>query len=503
MQIRIPKEDVFYVAINGITGPYHDSGEPFEIIEIDEGNNSFHQGNRLYDETSVSHIKSDATITINSLLTTSDVVPDPRPTWTTGTHKVTMAYSSNGSPVSSQGFPATLAGGTALSDNFATGGFNAIQQGVVGNATYYASMGGGRGNYPAFMYHNAQVHELRPIRLPSGKLDPNFVEVRTKHMVTVTDTYKDLGEALKVLATLNPVAGPFSVIGNWSRIPKLKARHPYTANVEKALSWYRKFSNQSYFENPALPVTQDIGDLVQAACENVNPNTINAIAFLKDLKDVKSLVPKLKKLKDVSTHASNYLGVEYGILPTIDDLKTIWESFQTQYFYDRNGFQRASSYDEASVTESVVVDGVEVTTTTTVNSRVHLAISTLDTGLDALTERLRKIGIFPSLTNLWDLVPYSFVLDWFVDVGSVLERIDTRHQLSNLDIKYCLRSKKITSLASYASANEGLFVSMTSSSYNRTVGTSVPQPRIFKENRVTAQNHWIEGSALILARKPK
>ena len=34
-----------------------------------------------------------------------------------------------------------------------------------------------------------------------------------------------------------------------------------------------------------------------------------------------------------------------------------------------------------------------------------------------LAEKLRYCGVEPSLTNMWDMVPYSFIVDWFIDVS--------------------------------------------------------------------------------------
>lgn len=40
--------------------------------------------------------------------------------------------------------------------------------------------------------------------------------------------------------------------------------------------------------------------------------------------------------------------------------------------------------------------------------------------------RLQKYGVAPDLYNIWDMVPYSFVVDWFTDIGSILESISNR-----------------------------------------------------------------------------
>ena len=41
-----------------------------------------------------------------------------------------------------------------------------------------------------------------------------------------------------------------------------------------------------------------------------------------------------------------------------------------------------------------------------------------------LTNRMRNLGINLSAANVWDMIPYSFVVDWFVDISSVLTAFD-------------------------------------------------------------------------------
>jgi len=53
---------------------------------------------------------------------------------------------------------------------------------------------------------------------------------------------------------------------------------------------------------------------------------------------------------------------------------------------------------------------------------------------------VRSLGLLPTLSNLWDLVPLSFVLDWFFDVGTGLELLDSSAIVMAMDIKYCVHS---------------------------------------------------------------
>lgn len=503
MRIRIPKEGSFYVGWSTIFGPFHDSGDPWEVVDIGEELKDLQQGPSLYGENSVLHRAADATITINSVLQTPGVRPWSQTNWQQGTHIIPLVY--NGRPAEGLAFPACMAGGTHILQASPSGSYHYGQKFVTtDNAVYRFQFNTGKsGSYPRNITFGGAAFFVYPL-MEGGQPSALRYSHEVRNCESWVENVKSLDEAYAILSGLT--AGSFKPVDkevSRTSLPKYLPAEAYTANVDKALSWYRKFTNELVHSKPTLPDIQSYGDLVQVACENVNPNTINAIAFIRDLKDIKTLVPKLKELQKVSTHASNYLGVEYGILPTIDDLKTIWDSFTTKYYYDRNGFQRVSAYDVANKLDSSTVSGVQVTTRQVHDRRVHLAIDTNDTGLDALTERMRKLGVFPSLTNLWDLIPLSFVLDWFIDVGAVLERLDTHHQLHNLVIKYTILSDKHQTFTSAVSLTDGIFLDMESKSYRRTVSTNVPQPKIFKENRVTAQNHWVEGSALILARTQK
>lgn len=41
-----------------------------------------------------------------------------------------------------------------------------------------------------------------------------------------------------------------------------------------------------------------------------------------------------------------------------------------------------------------------------------------------LTEKCKSLGLKVSMTNIWDMIPYSFVVDWFLGVSDILGAID-------------------------------------------------------------------------------
>lgn len=56
---------------------------------------------------------------------------------------------------------------------------------------------------------------------------------------------------------------------------------------------------------------------------------------------------------------------------------------------------------------------------------------------DRLSRALLEIDnwdVLPTFSNVWDLIPYSFVVDWFVNVGTILEDMDTMWKALELPV---------------------------------------------------------------------
>ena len=63
---------------------------------------------------------------------------------------------------------------------------------------------------------------------------------------------------------------------------------------------------------------------------------------------------------------------------------------------------------------------------------------------------LRKLGLEPSFGQAWDLIPMSFVVDWFVPIGSFVRNVEDYLQSKwYFDIKYRIESMKTCTPLSY------------------------------------------------------
>jgi hypothetical protein len=236
------------------------------------------------------------------------------------------------------------------------------------------------------------------------------------------------------------------------------------------------------------------GELAMEASQKVNANDTNMIAFFRDLRKPKELIPKLKNLSSIKTHTGNYLGVNYGILPTISDLQEIVAAFRkAKPYLDRNGFkiytavrsqENATSSGHASLTQ-----------------RLKIAIEDEDSFFAELARKVDSAGFALTLENVWDLIPYSFVLDWFIDVGSFLERVDSRMRLLYQNIRYVTMSRKdIRSLSIQTSTAFPFVGSIQLVRYQRWTQDHCPVPPLFFRNTPSYSDHWLEAGALITQR---
>lgn len=284
------------------------------------------------------------------------------------------------------------------------------------------------------------------------------------------------------------------------------------AVTSSSMSWYRGSLNPSYLQKYvtsqlyALIATftlgdvffpiedKNYGDLAMKASEKVVANQVNMIAFLRDLRHPTEMIPKLKNLSNLKTWAGNYLSFKYGVLPTVDDISSIMESFKRIAPYvDRNKF---STYS-AGFTDSLTIG----TSTYQLEQHVKLAISDEDDELDALLQRIESSGFAPTLQNIWDLVPYSFVIDWLIDVGGFLERVDTRLRLTRLNIRYTTMSRKRTHERKiFLSQNSPFTGSVKWVQYHRWVVDHCPVPPLSLNPTFQDFSHWLESSALLMQR---
>lgn len=164
--------------------------------------------------------------------------------------------------------------------------------------------------------------------------------------------------------------------------------------------------------------------------ESIQANNIGNIIALKDLaialshptRGVRAFLSSLKQCgkqpKSIANVAADgWLSYRYVYNTTLSDCREIARCL-SQARPDRMTYRDGLSLRGTDITCKVNFKNPEIAQ------------------LRSLFDRLSAAGLAPDLYNLWDLVPYSFIVDWFTDIGDCLESLTQYSRALKYDINY-------------------------------------------------------------------
>lgn len=173
----------------------------------------------------------------------------------------------------------------------------------------------------------------------------------------------------------------------------------------------------------------DWDKVVYKAIPNLR-NGMNLINNLLELDDLPKLVHKLKSVGE------GYLRYAFGLKPLYADVKAFYRNladilFNIDAYNRRLAFQGISSTSNSTDTvvheEQITASGIEssamevsVTYDFTIQIRWGVKIRALYSS-DRLSRLLDVLGIYPDLSTVWNAIPFSFLVDYFVPVAEALE----------------------------------------------------------------------------------
>lgn len=206
-----------------------------------------------------------------------------------------------------------------------------------------------------------------------------------------------------------------------------------------------------------------IGDdkAILDAFSNLRYAAFNGLAFTKDtsrlVRDTFRLVRDFKRVKhDPSRLGSIWLSYRYGHRLYFNDCRTLLQAA------DSVRRARPLKFRGRHVEELSIFEG----TKTRVECNFTLYASPFclqDLGFE---QTLRALDFWPSAENLWDLVPYSFIADWFINLTDVCRRYDAQADMLRFPIKGALQSVKISTQSIVGNSAGAGYATVTL--YNRT-----------------------------------
>lgn len=197
-------------------------------------------------------------------------------------------------------------------------------------------------------------------------------------------------------------------------------------------------------------------------------NLLNSIFELKDFRDVRRILPSLWKLvgtpqgrrrlssiaaeakaRDLTGAAANvWLLKTLALDPTIRDIMAIWAQAQQDCFealqeymdFGKEGsvshfteWDRTQAISTGTGNNKVVGSGWSVTTNRTATARYWY-----DYDIPSRNRLLREWwGLTGTVETLWNMLPFSFVVDYFMTIGKSLAAMERDNHVNLVNMEYC------------------------------------------------------------------
>jgi hypothetical protein len=251
------------------------------------------------------------------------------------------------------------------------------------------------------------------------------------------------------------------------------------------------------------------GDLCLTAVQDAKKLEINSIAFVKELFELKSSLTKLYSLLrgkiSSKTLGSLWLSLKYGLRLTVIDTKEIIKATQREM----NKWDKPYNYVRAMSLSTVNQDsGVCKGLVCTCEYHYKIYYDPVDPEFKSLIQKLIDWDLFPTFQNIWDLIPFSFVIDWFVDFESYFNQVDNAWYATKLDVletiwstKYTYKQVPLSILGIYGTAvGRSLFSDVSYTRYDRDVKYYLEIPNL-QLDVATEFHNSVELTALVLANR--
>lgn len=191
-------------------------------------------------------------------------------------------------------------------------------------------------------------------------------------------------------------------------------------------------------ENPLEP---ELSSLYFSLCAELkfNSNNIANVQSLcsiaKSLLNMKSSVGELAKT--VAAKASDFRGAA----------SDAWLSYRYVYSTTKSDVEEASRLIEQLSSDTGFIRGQTAIGSSLASLKIRYApydnpmLNLLYSGLSGL----QRLGLDPSLVNMWDMIPFSFIADWFIPIGDNLQRLADQKWAATMPYQTeCLASQKGT-----------------------------------------------------------
>lgn len=123
---------------------------------------------------------------------------------------------------------------------------------------------------------------------------------------------------------------------------------------------------------------------------------------------------------------------DYGLAPTISDAKEIAKKAKPLVEAYKSGEWRKSLTSHGNASFTIPCRG----SIGPIKVRAHVGLTARysDSTLLALMLPIEAAGLFPWLSNMWDILPYSWFVDWFANIGTRVKTVESQFKVLAMDV---------------------------------------------------------------------
>lgn len=175
------------------------------------------------------------------------------------------------------------------------------------------------------------------------------------------------------------------------------------------------------------------GSLAMDAIESIRFLDTNGIQFFAELLNAKAalrnLVPDSVDLKGL---ASSYLAKEYGVETQLRD----FENYSKAILRATERHRRSTRAVRSKSSRYFDLLGLSV------EYHYKVVYGYYPSKFLNFLRRLDEWSLLPNFSMVWDLIPLSFVLDWFADIDQLVDQLDFQTRYQMYDVIGVTRSRK-------------------------------------------------------------
>lgn len=222
----------------------------------------------------------------------------------------------------------------------------------------------------------------------------------------------------------------------------------FTANAYSPnLSTLYRGARNLAMELPRYHIPVELEKALYAECvEGQNCFTSNGIAYAQDIGKVGDSIRAILALVADPTSpkqwASTWLSMRFSDRLTYQDSKELLGAIRGQLGRLMVGMSYKETHAHAAYSYSPEFSHLVRHFDISSNARLRCANESYNSLMTAV-KKLMEWDVWPSLENTWDMIPLSFVVDWFGNLSTILANVDRLVYEQYLRVRIYERSDKI------------------------------------------------------------